>query len=83
MTYKGYSATMIELDEDSGTIFGRLDLVRGMATFEGTTVAEAIQAFRDTVDDYLDLCAKHGIEPESPARELATGPATGRASTAS
>lgn len=72
MTYKGYSATMIELDEDSGTIHGRLDLIRGMATFEGTTVAEAIQAFRDTVDDYLAMCLKHGITPEEPALALAT-----------
>ena len=64
MTYKGYSATMIELDEDSMTIAGRVALERGMATFEGRTVAEAIQAFRDTVEDYLALCIKHGIEPE-------------------
>ena len=64
MRYKGYTATMIELDEESETIHGRVALQRGMATFEGSTAAEAIQAFRDTVDDYLIMCKKHVIEPE-------------------
>ena len=41
MTYKGYSAAMIEIDEESGTIFGRVALRRGVATFEGSSVAEA------------------------------------------
>ena len=71
MTYKGYPDYMIELDEDSRTIHGRVALKRDMATFQGDTVAEAIQAFRDTVDDYLAMCAKHGITPEEPAFELA------------
>jgi predicted HicB family RNase H-like nuclease len=68
VTYKRYSVEMIELDEDSNTIFGRVALDRGVATFEGTTAAEAIQAFRDTVDDYLVLCARHGITPEDPTQ---------------
>ena len=67
MTHKGYSATMIELDEDSLTIAGRVALGRGVATFEGRTVADAIQAFRESVEDYLALCQEHGIEPEAPA----------------
>ena len=80
MRYKGYSDMMLELDEDSGTIFGRVALVRGVATFEGNTVTEAIQAFRDTVDDYLALCLKHGITPEQPASQLAAGKAEHAAS---
>ncbi len=77
MTYKGYSAAMIELDEDSMTISGRVALERGMATFEGDTVAEAIRAFRDTVDDYLAMCAEHNIEPERPAVPVASAVAAG------
>jgi predicted HicB family RNase H-like nuclease len=72
MRYKGYSATMIELDEDTGTIHGRVALEHGMATFEGATVSEAARAFRDSVDDYLAMCAEHGIEPERPAAVPAT-----------
>ena len=67
MTYKGYAATSIELDEESGTISGEVALSRGGATFEGQTVAEAAQAFRDSVDAYLKLCGECNIEPERPA----------------
>ncbi len=70
MRYKGYTAIMLELDEESETIHGRVALRRGMATFEGATAAEAIQAFRDSVDDYLAMCEKHGIEAECPVPEL-------------
>ena len=41
MTYKGYAAMEIVLDEESGTISGEVALTRGVATFEGQTVAEA------------------------------------------
>ncbi len=70
MRYEGYSSTNIELDVASGTSHGRVDLSRGMATFEGETAVEAIQAFRDSVDDYLTMCETHGIEPEQPAERL-------------
>jgi len=63
MTHRGYAATLIELNDESGTISGEVALARGATTFEGRTVAEAAQAFRDSVDDYLAICAEHGIEP--------------------
>ena len=37
-------------------IYGRVIGLRDMITFQGHTVTEAEQAFRDSVDDYLDLC---------------------------
>ena len=70
MQYKGYTGTMIELDEEFVTIHGRVSLRRGMATFEGTTALDAIQAFRESVDDYLVMCMKHGIEPDCPTSAL-------------
>lgn len=81
MTHKGYSAELIELDEESGTIHGRVALKRGVATFEGITVAEVIQAFRDTVDDCLDMCAKRGVVPEEPGQARVASRCTGPAET--
>lgn len=38
--------------------------MNGVIHFEGTTVAEATQAFHDSVDDYLEFCAELDREPE-------------------
>jgi predicted HicB family RNase H-like nuclease len=63
LEYKGYTGVM-EVDDEAGIIFGRVLGLRSVITFQGETVAEARQAFRDSVDDYLDFCAARGKEAE-------------------
>lgn len=65
MTHKGYTAA-IEVDEDGDLLFGYVIGLQDIITFQGETVAEARQAFRDSVDDYLDFCASRGESPEKP-----------------
>lgn len=65
MNYKGYTAT-IEIDEDDGILFGTVAGIRDVITFQGQTVPEIIQAFHDSVDDYLEWCAQRGKEPQRP-----------------
>lgn len=65
LEYKGYTGDM-EVDTDAKVIFGRVANIRTVITFEGDTVAEAEQAFRDSVDDYLAWCADDGKDPEKP-----------------
>lgn len=65
MKYKGY-AGLAEVDTDAGAIRGRVANLLDVITFEGETVKEAEQAFRDSVDDYLAFCAKLGRAPERP-----------------
>jgi predicted HicB family RNase H-like nuclease len=65
MKYKGYSA-VVEFDEDSGVLFGRVIGLRDVITFQGTSVAEVTEAFHDSVDDYLEFCAERGESPEKP-----------------
>ena len=65
MKYKGY-AGVVELDEESGVLFGRVIGLRDVITFQGTSVAEVVQAFHDSVDDYLEFCAERGESPEKP-----------------
>jgi predicted HicB family RNase H-like nuclease len=62
---KGYSGLM-GVDTEVGVISGRVLGIRDVVTFEGQTVPEAIQAFRDSVDDYLDFCAERGVAPDKP-----------------
>src|SRR3954471_24352091 len=63
--HKGYSA-LLEVDPEDGVISGRVLGIRDVVTFEGDTVPEAIRAFRDSVDDYLEFCAERGVAPDRP-----------------
>lgn len=65
MEYKGYFAK-IEFDDDASIFHGEVINLRDVITFEGETVKELKQAFEDSVDDYLNFCAKRGEDPEKP-----------------
>jgi len=65
MKYKGYTG-IVEFDEESEVLFGRVIGLRDVITFEGESVAEVIQAFHDSVDVYLEFCAERGESPEKP-----------------
>jgi predicted HicB family RNase H-like nuclease len=65
ISYKGYIG-IAEVDFDAKVIHGRLVGLRDVVTFEGDTIAEAEQAFRDSVDDYLEWCAKRGRPAQKP-----------------
>lgn len=57
-----------------GEVIGPRDVI----TFQSRTPAETIQAFRESIDDYLDFCAEIGREPEittgSPGKPSAKKP---------
>lgn len=63
MEYKGYVG---RVNDDGERWFGEVRGIRDVVTFEGATRAEAEQAFRDSVDDYLAMCAERGEQPNPP-----------------
>jgi predicted HicB family RNase H-like nuclease len=65
MKYKGYTG-LVELEEGSDVLFGRVIGLRDVITFQGESVAEVTQAFHDSVDDYLEFCETRGENPEKP-----------------
>lgn len=65
MRYGGYTG-VIEVDTEAGILFGRVIGLRDVITFQGRTVEEARQSFKDSVDFYLESCAADGDEPEKP-----------------
>jgi predicted HicB family RNase H-like nuclease len=65
MTYKGYEA-VAEFDEDAGIFSGEVINTRDVITFQGSSVKELSKAFKDSVDDYLEFCAKRKEAPEKP-----------------
>ncbi|HYW43291.1 MAG TPA: type II toxin-antitoxin system HicB family antitoxin [Bryobacteraceae bacterium] len=65
MTYKGYEG-LAEFDEAAGVFSGEVINTRDVITFQGASVKELRKAFEDSVDDYLEFCAKRKEDPEKP-----------------
>jgi predicted HicB family RNase H-like nuclease len=65
MEYKGYIGH-VEFDDDAEIFHGEVLNTRDIITFQGKTVEEIKQALRDSVEDYLEYCAKLGQQPEKP-----------------
>ncbi len=65
MAYKGYEA-VAEFDEAADIFSGEVINTRDVITFQGASVEELKQAFKDSVDDYLEFCAKRNEEPDKP-----------------
>ena len=55
LEYKGYLGT-IEYSDDDEVLHGRLEFIRNLATYEGGDAKSLKAAFREAVDDYLELC---------------------------
>ena len=55
MTYKGYTAT-VEYEPDAGIFHGEVADTRDVITFQGKSVAEAKEAFAESIDDHIAFC---------------------------
>ena len=62
---KGYTGH-IEFDNEAGIFHGEVLDLRDVVTFQGKSVDELSQAFKDSVDDYLEFCEGRGEEPDKP-----------------
>ena len=65
MEYKGYFG-LVEYDESAEIFFGRVINIDDVITFESESAKEIKQAFRDSLDDYLEFCAELGKQPSKP-----------------
>lgn len=63
MKYKGYIGN-VEYDDKAKIFHGEIIGLRDVITFQGTNVNELEQAFKDSVDDYLEWCKQIGEKPE-------------------
>jgi predicted HicB family RNase H-like nuclease len=84
MEYRGYRAA-VKFDDDAGIFHGEVIDTLDVITFQGETVVELRQAFTDSVDEYLTVCAERGRTPDKPFSgriPLRVSPAVHRAATA-
>ncbi|MBF0342167.1 MAG: type II toxin-antitoxin system HicB family antitoxin [Magnetococcales bacterium] len=65
MMHKGYAARIDYSDEDECFV-GRVAGIKPIITFHGESVVEVRQAFRESVDFYLETCAEKGERPDKP-----------------
>jgi predicted HicB family RNase H-like nuclease len=65
LKYKGYIGS-VEFEPDDMVFHGKLEGITDLVTFEGDNVQELVQAFKDSVDEYLELCKEVGKEPMKP-----------------
>ena len=54
----------VQYNADDKIFHGKLEFITDLVTFEGTSVSELEAAFREAVDDYLELCKTVGKKPE-------------------
>jgi len=55
LQYRGYTGHT-EFDDEARLFHGEVIDLRDVVTFQGTGVEELEEAFRDSVDDYLEFC---------------------------
>lgn len=65
MKYKEYLAHT-EFDAEGDIFHGEVINIRDVITFQGKSEKELEEAFRDSVEDYLDFCAERGESPDKP-----------------
>lgn len=63
LEYKGYHAKF-EFSVDDDTFVGKIVGIQDSIVFDGNTVEEIKKAFRESVDDYIELCREIGKSPE-------------------
>lgn len=65
MKYKNYTGH-VEFDDETKIFHGEVLGIKDVVTFQGITVDEIAQAFKDSVNDYLAFCKERGEEPDRP-----------------
>ena len=65
LRYKGYTGH-VEYDDEGKIFHGEVLDTRDVITFQGKNVKEIEEAFRNSIDDYLDFCLERGEKPDKP-----------------
>ncbi len=64
LKYKDYLGS-VEYSEEDDCLYGRVIGIRGLISYEGTSLEELKKDFYQAVDDYLELCKQQNRIPET------------------
>jgi len=65
MEHKGYTGSVEYSDEES-VLFGKVQFIRALISYEGKDVESLRQDFHAAVEDFLLMCFEKNIKPEQP-----------------
>lgn len=65
LKYKGFIGSS-EISLDDGCLYGKIECINDLVTYEATSVEGLIEAFNEAVDDYIATCLEIGKDPEKP-----------------
>ena len=68
MEYKGYIGEFI-FDEQKELFLGHISNIKGIIMFQGKSIETLRYAFKDSVNEHLAWCFKHGKSPELPSND--------------
>ncbi len=63
LSYKNYNGT-VEYSKEDGCLFGKVIGIKSLLSYEGDSVKELEQGFRNVIDEYLEDCKERNVEPE-------------------
>ena len=63
LEYKGYHAS-IEYDAEDNIFVGEVFGISDSLNFHGSSVAELNEMFKESIDNYLEICEKIGKNPD-------------------
>ena len=65
------SSGHVEHHDEAGIFHGEVLDLRDVITFQGKSVEEVEQSFRESIDDYLEFCEQTGEEPNNAVNRTA------------
>ena len=63
MSYKGYH-TRVEYNAEDKTLYGKIEGISDLVTFEAEKCEDVEREFHEAVDDYLEFCEEVGKAPD-------------------
>lgn len=65
LNYKNYIAN-VKFDDEAEIFYGEVINTLDIITFQGKSVKEIKQAFKDSAEDYLEFCVQRNEVPDKP-----------------
>lgn len=66
LEYKGYKGT-VEYSKEDDCLFGKVvGMSKDLIAYEGQTLSELREDFKNGIDSYINTCIADGVEPRKP-----------------
>jgi len=63
LKYRDYIGS-VQFSEEDNILYGKVIGITSLLLYEGNDITELINDFKDTIDEYIDLCIQKGKKPE-------------------